>query len=84
MSVAPLVSAYLTHLRAEGKSPKTVDWHRHCLTQFARWMEAHGHPADPEQWTPALIRAYLAHLGSRPKADGHPLTPTSVNSMTAP
>ena len=81
MSIASLVDAYLVHLAAEGKSPKTVRWHRDCLSPFARWAEAAGHPADPDAWSPTVIREYLVHLRQRPKADGAPLSPTSVNSM---
>ena len=81
MSVRPLVDAYLTHLAAEGKTPKTIRWHRDCLSPFAGWMAAAGHPADPDAWSPTLVRRYLLHLRERPKADGRPLSPTSVSSM---
>jgi site-specific recombinase XerD len=35
----------------------------------------HGHPHDPEQWTPALLRDYVVHL-----IDGTTLAPASVTS----
>lgn len=68
--IESLVQAYGTHLKAEGRSPATVRWHRGALGLFARWLRDHGHPADPEAWTPVLLRAYLVALQEEPTARG--------------
>lgn len=34
------IDTYCIHLKAEGKSPKTTDWHRASLTEFDRWLAA--------------------------------------------
>lgn len=81
MSIDALVASYLIALRADGKSPYTVDWHRHCLGRFARWLRDGGHPEDPAAWSPALLRLYLLDLRERPKANGEPLAASSASSM---
>ncbi|MDP9354156.1 MAG: tyrosine-type recombinase/integrase [Chloroflexota bacterium] len=81
MSIESLISAYRTALRADGKSPSTLEWHRHCLNAFASWLRAGNHPEHPDGWSPALLRLYLVHLSERRKANGDPLSATSAASM---
>jgi len=78
--IEALIETYGTHQRAEGRSPATVRWHRGALGLFAAWLAADGHPADPERWTPALLRAYVVHLQEAPTPRGTPKAPHTVTS----
>ncbi len=75
-----LVTTYRVHLEAEGKSPKTIEWHRYSLAKFAAWLHDAGHPENPAEWTPAMIRSYLVALRGMPTRSGKPLAPHSVKS----
>jgi hypothetical protein len=47
MQLDKALLAYEIDLRAENKSPKTIDWYRHKLRHFADWL-AHGDIARVE------------------------------------
>ena len=81
MSVDALVAQYLVCLRSEGKTPATVRWHRQSLRQFAAWLDAGGHPQDPEAWSASLLRSYVGYHQARTKADGAPLSDSALNSL---
>lgn len=73
-----LIEGFLLHREAEGRSPKTLEYHRTALGLFASWVDAHDLPTDPEAWDATLIRRYLVHLRERPAARGARLSPHSV------
>lgn len=75
-----LIGTYCVHLEAEGKSPKTTDWHQASLGKFARWLADNGHPDNPTLWTAAVIRAYFVTLRRMTIRDDKPLAPHSVKS----
>lgn len=78
--LSALIDTYAVHLEAEGKSPKTTDWHRASLGKFGRWLAEAGHPENPTEWTPAVIRAYFVALRHMTTRDGRPLAAHSVKS----
>jgi site-specific recombinase XerD len=78
--LSQLVETYVLHLESEGRSSKTLDWHRSCLRKFSLWLTESGTSENPDDWTAATIRAYLVSLMRMTKADGTPLSATSVNT----
>jgi site-specific recombinase XerD len=76
--------AYLISRKADGASPKTIDWHTSSLKSFTRWLEGTGKVdtyADPESWTPQLFREFIIYLqGSGLSAF---TVRTKVNSLLA-
>jgi len=50
------------HLRAEGKSERTVVIYGQAITFFSRWLEAQGRKASVEELNRAAIREWLAQL----------------------
>ena len=77
-----LVGHYLIAARADGRSPKTIDWHRASLKQFTGWREEHGVPDDPESWAPAVLRAYVIYQQDRRNVrTGLPLSGSHVNGL---
>lgn len=69
------------HLRSEGRSPATLEWHGHVLGRFAAWLEDEGHPLEPSAWTPMLIKAYMVSLTEATTKHGAPYSPHSIRSM---
>ena len=78
--VESFITAYCTHLEAEGEPPKTIEWHRHGLGKFAAWLRGNDQPPDPSRWTAATTRVYLVHLKPTTAAEGRLLAPHSVKS----
>jgi site-specific recombinase XerD len=60
-----LVTQYLIEAHAEGRSPKTLAWHRDSLKQFMAWLAATGLSGDPESWTVADVRSYIVYQQGR-------------------
>src|SRR5665811_97116 len=61
-----LQRSFARHLRAEGRSDRTVVIYGQAITFFSRWLEAQGREATVEELTRAAIREWLAQL-----ADDH-------------
>ncbi len=81
-SVDDCIRAYVhVHLRAEGRSPATLEWHGHVLGRFAAWLKEREHPADPVAWTPLLIKAYMVSLNEAKTKHGTSYSPHSLRSM---
>lgn len=78
--LSALIDTFCVYLEAEGKSPKTTDWHLASLGEFARWLANNGHSDNPTEWTPAVIRAYFVALRHMTTRDGHPPAAQSVKS----
>lgn len=78
--IESLISSYCVHLEAENRSAKTIAWHRASLGKFATWLNETGQSHDPDDWNATLIRTYYVALKHATKADGAPLSPTSVNT----
>ena len=54
--------SFARHLRAEGRSDRTVVIYGQAITFFSRWLEAQGRAATVEELTRAAIREWLAQL----------------------
>lgn len=75
-----LIEAFLLHRESEGKSAKTLKWHKGNLRLFSNWIKENSFGEDPNQWDATLIRRYLVHLRTRASANGAPLSGYSVRS----
>jgi site-specific recombinase XerD len=75
------VDQYLISLKADGRTPATIEWHRHALGLFTSWLQQEAIPVEPDAWSPAVLRTYIVWLSERHGKKGIPLSPTSVNSM---
>jgi len=69
MQLDKALLAYEIDLRAENKSPKTIDWYRHKLRYFADWL-AHGDIGHVEDLEPGHIKGFLLYLGQLDQAIG--------------
>lgn len=54
------VRAFLLSRKADGVTPKTLDWHRTSLQSFTRWLG--DERLDPQEWAPTLLREYVVYL----------------------
>ncbi|MGC4106995.1 MAG: tyrosine-type recombinase/integrase [Thermomicrobiales bacterium] len=59
-----VVDAFLLAKRADGLTPKTVQWHRSSLLTFSKWIEENSHHPNPETWNVTMLREYVVHLQS--------------------
>jgi site-specific recombinase XerD len=66
------IDRYLRHHRAEGSSPKTLDWHLLSLTQFVAHLHEVVHPVTVEALCADDLRGYIDALR------GRGLAPSSV------
>jgi hypothetical protein len=46
------VEQYLISLKADGRTPATIAWHRASLTRFTTWLTRTGTAVEPSAWTP--------------------------------
>ncbi len=77
-----LVSQYLLSLRADGRSPQTLDWRRDALWAISAWLAEPAHPRDPDRWTSSLRRDWVVHTRPRPnKRSGAPFSPAFVDNQ---
>jgi site-specific recombinase XerD len=77
-----LVAQYLIAARADGRSSKTLAWHRAYLKQFDTWRNEHGVPDDPELRTPSVLRAYVIYQQDRTNVrTGQPLSGSYINGL---
>lgn len=81
MDLAKGVERYLRHHRAEGSSPKTLEWHTYSLTQFVQFLKAQSHEDDVEALTADDLREYIDHLRDRGLAQSS--VATKVRSIKA-
>ena len=76
-----LIDQYLVSLRADGRTPATIEWHRHALGLFRSWLTEEDIPTEPSAWSPTVLRQYIVALTEQPRRSGKMLSPSSVNSM---
>lgn len=67
------IRLYAAQLRAERKSPKTIDLYTYCLEKFRGWyLEVEGVEPTLGDFTVVRVRLFLADRMDRPKYQGHP------------
>ncbi|MST31727.1 tyrosine-type recombinase/integrase [Acidimicrobiaceae bacterium USS-CC1] len=62
-----LIPAWVRSLRAENKSPKTIETYGDAATQFQRFLVAHGMPTDATRLTREHVETFVASLLERHK-----------------
>ncbi len=77
------IEGFLLHRESEGRTDKTLRWHRGCLGLFARWLQDNALPTNPNSWDATLIRRYLVYLRQRTTAQDKPLSPLTVRNYAS-
>jgi site-specific recombinase XerD len=75
VSIDVLISRYELSNRAEGKSPKTVQWYSDILWLFVAYLKGEGYPDDISSLNMEVARGYVIYLRNKRKFQGHPFTP---------
>lgn len=65
MDCRQALDRYLRFHRAEGSSPKALDWHRLSRGQFADYLTAENHSGDVGDLSADDLRAYIDALRER-------------------
>lgn len=60
-AVRPLVESWLRSLRADGKSPRTIENYAAAVRSLSSWAAVHGNAVDPARQTTDHVRRYIAH-----------------------
>jgi site-specific recombinase XerD len=60
--LADLHRSFARHLRAEGKSDRTITIYGQAIVFFSKWLEEQGRPADLDELNRPAIREWLAQL----------------------
>ncbi len=81
MDTAKTLERYLRHHRAEGSTPKTLDWHRLSIGQFAAFLAEQGHSGDVEDLHADDLRQWIDRL--RDKGLAQKSVQTKVRSVKA-
>jgi len=82
LTIDELIGRYELSNKADGKSPKTVQWYSEMLIAFTGYLEAKHNRCDPEAFNIDLVRGYILHLRQKPKFEGHPYTPQQNLSLS--
>lgn len=65
LDVTPLLNSWIRALKADGKSPRTVESYVSAVEQLDMWCIANGRPTDPAKQTRAVLQDYIAYLIER-------------------
>lgn len=58
--VRPLVESWVRSLRADGKSPRTIENYALAVRALTDWADEHGEPLDPAKQTTDHLRRFIA------------------------
>ena len=78
-----LVQDYEQALRAEGRSPRTIDWYGMFLREFSRFVGRTGHPARLHDLCAPVARRWLVALRSKPRPPAPASLAGRVRSLRA-
>lgn len=81
MHVSKAFERYLRHHRAEGSSPKTLEWHTYSLRQFIAYLAAETHSGEVEDLCADDLRGFIDSL--REKGLAQSSVATKVRSVKA-
>jgi site-specific recombinase XerD len=84
MYITTAIDTWMLDLRAENKSPRTIEWYRHKLGYFADWLER-GDVGAVEHLSAEHVKGFLHHLQTLDRAaDGRrAFKRGKVSSLTA-
>jgi site-specific recombinase XerD len=75
LSVDELVRRYAVSNKADGKSPRTVNWYTEMLASFSDYARNELHNNDMPIFTLEAVRRYILFLREKHCFEGHPYTP---------
>ncbi len=81
MHLLNALDAFVLQLRADGRSPHTIANYQRHVAALDQWMAAHGHAADLDAITPALLAEYLADDDVRRNGRGGVRSTSTVNAV---
>jgi site-specific recombinase XerD len=76
LTIDELINLYEISTRAEGKSPRTIEWYIDILKPFAVYLRSKLNQNDIHIFTKDNIRGYILYLHQRPRFQGHRFTPS--------
>ena len=77
-----LIAYYETCNRAEGKSPKTIEWYSANLHMFHAYIRDRHISDSLESMTIRLLREYVLYLLKRVRYERHPFTPAKDEQLS--
>lgn len=78
-----LIADYEQALRAEGRSPRTIEWYEMFLREFCRFAGRAGRTLTLDDLSPPVARRWLVALRSRPKPPAPASLAGRVRSLRA-
>jgi len=80
--IETLVEGFELRNRSLNRSNATTRWHTDNLRDFIGFLRSKKYSLQIHEMTPKVIRAYIIHLQSKRRYDGHPLTPTQEQKLS--
>ena len=59
------IDGFYRRCEAKNLSHHSIEYYRYRFEAFTRYLESHGHDVAPRDFTPALIREFLANETTR-------------------
>jgi len=81
MRVIAVLAKYLLQLKADGRSPYTIDQIKRHVTFLDRWLAHHRLPRDVRRITHQHVARFLASPEANTRRDGSPKKATSTNAL---
>lgn len=81
MRIEAALDRYVTQLRADGRSPLTIDQIERQVLVLARWLAAEKLPTDVRRLTHEHVARFLASDAARLRPDGKAKLETAMNTM---
>jgi len=78
-----LIEYYEVCNKAEGKSPKTINWYSANLKNFRNYLKNRHLPDSLDNIDIKLLREYVLYLLKRNRFDGHPYTPAQTDLLSS-
>jgi len=75
LTVDELLRRYAVSNKADGKSPRTVNWYTEMLASFSDYARNELHNNEMPVFTLEVVRRYILHLREKRCFEGHPYTP---------
>lgn len=82
LDLEKIIDQFVLAKRAEGKSTKTVDGYANILRSYCKYARENAGSSSISGFNIDNIRAYVIYLQTRPKFEGHPLTPARGSGLS--
>lgn len=81
MQIEDALDRFVRQLRADGRSPHTIDQYRRHVLVLARWAAQEGLSGEAEEIDHETLARFLASPDALTAPDGRPKKPGSVNAL---